>query len=91
MPRDPFSDYAAMPWMAQAVCADRNVDADTFFPPPGRRMSAPALLMCNECPVKSDCLQLALTLPWAVEGIWGGTTEGQRRRMRQRRPGRVYL
>jgi len=37
---------------------------------------------CEACPVKSKCLDYALN--HAVLGWWGGTSEGQRKRLRQK-------
>ena len=40
--------------------------------------------ICDVCPVKKECLQFALDTDEG-EGIWGGTSERQRRRMRSER------
>lgn len=70
-------------WRNRAAC--REVDPDLFFPV---GVSGPALLqieeakrVCRACPVHSPCLR------WAVEsgentGVWGGTTEDERRMLR---------
>lgn len=74
-------------WMADARCADLPVDV--FFPVPGRHMIVNIIHAkgyCAMCPVKTDCLEFALqfdhrTLP----GIWGGTTENERLKLRRTR------
>lgn len=38
-----------------------------------------AKLLCNSCPYKEACLEFALKNPQA--GIWGGTTERERKRL----------
>lgn len=65
-------------WMEQATCRD----ADAPFFPSNRRELAKALSFCNKCPVSADCLQYALDN--GIEyGVWGGTTESERLRIRQ--------
>ncbi len=39
--------------------------------------------ICNSCPYKTRCLDYALSQVGAVDGIWGGTTEGERKRLRR--------
>ncbi len=42
--------------------------------------------ICAGCPVKAECLEYALNNPHASKiGIWGGTTEKERRALRRRR------
>lgn len=63
-----------------AACA--QVDPDLWFPEmgSGANTTRHAVAVCRQCPLIHDCL--AYALPRALDGIWGGTTEGQRRRMR---------
>lgn len=74
-----------MDWREKASC--RDADPDLFFPIGN---SGPTLLqidaaktVCHGCPVIEECLVRALGAE-PVEGIWGGTTEGERRAMRRR-------
>jgi WhiB family redox-sensing transcriptional regulator len=46
----------------------------------GRDKAARAV--CEACPVRRDCLAYALSAPELV-GIWAGTDERERRRMRR--------
>jgi WhiB family redox-sensing transcriptional regulator len=78
-------------WRDAAAC--RDLDPDLFFPP-GTGHGAPgqvaeAKLVCMRCPVLAPCLRWALAAE-AQYGIWGGTTEDERLRLRIRaeRPGR---
>jgi WhiB family redox-sensing transcriptional regulator len=64
-------------WMAQARC--RDVAADTFFPESGAQVRA-AVRICADCLVKGTCLEYALEQR-IDHGIWGGTSERQRRRI----------
>jgi WhiB family redox-sensing transcriptional regulator len=52
----------------------------SWFPDQGERGSA-AIAICHRCLVRAECLQLALREGLA-EGIFGGTTPDQRRKMR---------
>lgn len=65
-------------WMAQAAC--RNVKPDLFFPERGVDCGD-AKRVCFGCPVRAECLQYALDNGMRY-GIWGGTSERDRRRMR---------
>lgn len=67
-------------WVAHAACAGQP--ASWFFPERGES-TAEAKAICADCPVRVPCLE------WALEtntnfGIWGGTSEHQRKRMRAR-------
>lgn len=67
-------------WKDQAVC--REVDGDLFFPDPGRNdLVREARRVCSNCPVATSCLQWALDHR-EDEGVWAGTTPGERRVMR---------
>lgn len=69
-------------WQADAAC--RDADAETFFSLDEARQQE-ALEMCAACPVRQECLEHALA-QGEQYGIWGGTREGERRRiMRERR------
>lgn len=64
-------------WMDQAGCL--GLDPDSFFPSTGERASS-ARKICDTCPVRRQCLDLAKAT--GASGIWGGTTEVQRKRDR---------
>jgi WhiB family redox-sensing transcriptional regulator len=69
-------------WMAQGKC--REVPPAVFFPNDGVGVDA-ARRICADCPVKAPCLEYAL-LNRIDHGVWGGTSERERRRIaRQRR------
>lgn len=72
------------PWMDEALC--KGVDPDVFFPVSAKDEADEARhakSICAQCPVREACLDYAIT--YDERGIWGGTTEGQRRRIRERR------
>jgi len=69
-------------WQNRAEC--RGVDTNTFFPATDEE-AEPAKAICAECPVMEACLEHALAAR-EREGVWGGATERERRRIiRQRR------
>jgi WhiB family redox-sensing transcriptional regulator len=69
------------PWMAQAACRDEN--PDLFFPARGESTDR-AKSICERCSVRKACLEYALRTEQRF-GIFGGTSERERRRMRSRR------
>lgn len=66
-------------WHAQAACRGRG--PDQFFPARGEP-TAPARRICAGCPVTQQCLDAALEQGSRTPGIWGGTSERERRRDR---------
>jgi WhiB family redox-sensing transcriptional regulator len=77
---------AANTWRDHAAC--RDTDAERFFPlgTTGAALEQinQAKHLCGGCPVRAQCLN------WALEtgqdaGIWGGTTEDERRALRRAR------
>jgi WhiB family redox-sensing transcriptional regulator len=69
-------------WMLQGEC--RGADTRAFFPSNGLGVEA-AQRICRGCPVQNECLEYAL-LNRIDQGVWGGASERERRRiLRQRR------
>lgn len=71
-------------WRRRAAC--RGIDAEVFYPDTEDEVDAAAAkAICTQCPVREACLEHALAHR-EREGVWGGTTERERRRIvRQRR------
>ncbi|MFN2607698.1 MAG: WhiB family transcriptional regulator [Acidimicrobiales bacterium] len=67
-------------WRAAAAC--RTADTSLFFPESDDE-AGPAKAICASCPVREDCLGFALANR-QEQGVWGGLTEAERRRMRRR-------
>jgi WhiB family redox-sensing transcriptional regulator len=67
-------------WMDRALCA--QVDGDLFFVERGCS-PRPAKRICAACEVREPCLEYALANN-EMHGVWGGTSELDRRRMRKR-------
>lgn len=69
-------------WKLDGACTD--ADPEVFYPPKGHSATL-AKAWCAACPVAERCLEFALAVPpWEDWGVWGGTTEMERRRMRAR-------
>lgn len=70
-------------WWRQAAC-QHHQDLDWF---PGRGVSSEAQrAICARCPVRTDCLEEALSVSHEADhGIWGGLTTDERRDLRARR------
>ena len=69
------------PWAALAAC--RDADPDLVFSDGTGEGTAVALRICAGCAVAEECLEWALTAR-ASFGVWGGTTEQDRRRLIRR-------
>jgi WhiB family transcriptional regulator, redox-sensing transcriptional regulator len=75
------ADYS---WRNHALC--RDTDPDLFFPvgTTGHALMQieRAKEVCGECLAKDDCLEFALETN-QDSGIWGGTSEEERRALRR--------
>jgi WhiB family redox-sensing transcriptional regulator len=69
-------------WMERAACAD--LQTNRFFLTEGES-PAQAIAVCEQCSVSSDCLVYALKHR-IMDGIWGGTTAQERKRLLRLRP-----
>lgn len=66
-------------WQSRARCL--QVDPEIFFPERGGSSKA-ARAVCDQCTVRIECLKYALTNREQF-GIWGGTSERERRKLRR--------
>lgn len=85
-PSAPSPSPAAPPsvgteWMAHGNCALES--PALFFPSDGVGVET-ARRICQDCPVKQRCLEFALANR-VDHGVWGGTSERERRRILKRR------
>lgn len=75
------ADYS---WRQQAVC--RDTDPELFFPVGSTGQAllqlSKAKETCNQCTVKIECLQFAIDTN-QDSGVWGGTSEDERRTIRR--------
>ena len=76
-------DIEGADWRNYAAC--RDVDPELFFPIGTAGASLPqideAKQICRTCPVCEPCLRWASHI--GATGIWGGTTEEDRRKLRR--------
>ena len=75
-----------MEWVHRAKC--RDVDPELFFPvgttgPAAAQIEA-AKSVCVSCSVRDECLEWALVTGQDA-GVWGGTSEEERRSIRRAR------
>jgi WhiB family redox-sensing transcriptional regulator len=68
-------------WRQRAAC--RGVDPDIFYPVSDEEADD-AKAICAICPVQQACLEWALSRRES-DGVWGGATERERRRIIRRR------
>lgn len=73
-------------WMADAACREHR--ELRWIPPYANRYEiARAKHICAACLVRRECLAYALEFdPVDLEGVWGGSTQRERRQLRQNRP-----
>ena len=70
-----------MRWQDRAACNGKQ-HLDWF----GESLTFETARLCNDCPVKFDCLMEALARNENEDiGIWGGTTLSQRRAIRAKK------
>ena len=86
-----FATTDRMLWLLvveQGACSTSGLSPDDWYPvsaptQAARREAAPAIAVCSDCPVREECLELALR-NWTVgrHGVWGGTVPAERNRLR---------
>jgi len=78
----PMTAPSVASWRKRAAC--QGIDPETFYPVSDEDAEE-AKVICAVCPVRQACLEHALASR-EREGVWGGATERERRRiLRQRR------
>lgn len=73
-----------LPRLTDPKCA--SADPEIFFPEDtgNRELFLVAKKICDSCPDINPCLEYALANP-GEQGIWGGTSQRMRERIRTRR------
>ena len=86
----PRSWDASIEWRREAACKD--LDPNLFFPigvtGPAVDQIAAAKSICAQCSVSTACLDFAITTNQEF-GVWGGTTEDERRVLRRQWRARI--
>ena len=87
-----FPLASELAWQREAACRGLGIEESRaiFFPTPGKSIDE-ARTICGRCPVSEQCLSFALTN--GCIGVWAGTTERQRFKLRrsQRRAGGIAI
>jgi WhiB family redox-sensing transcriptional regulator len=78
--RSAAADDNLLAWQTDSLCA--QTDPEAFFPEKGGS-TRDAKKICTSCEVKTECLEYALANDERF-GIWGGLSERERRKLRQR-------
>ena len=80
----PDQSWQRREWRSRSACL--SADPDLFFPISASAAVAPqiarAKAICAGCPVRTACLGFAMAHR-EVLGIWGGTTDEERRKARR--------
>jgi WhiB family redox-sensing transcriptional regulator len=68
-------------WMVNGTCV--GTDPRAFYPRSGRHSYKEAKRACGACPVRTECLDYALSemgeFGIGQHGMWGGSTPDERR------------
>jgi len=79
-------------WRHWAECRRDGFDPETWHPVGNSNAAVAqaeeAAAVCRHCPVMEQCLQYALENR-IDEGVWGGLTEAERRRIHRRKTPRL--
>jgi len=73
----PMTSLTTASWRKRAAC--RGIDPEVFYPATDEEAEE-AKAICATCPVHQACLEHALAHR-EREGVWGGCTERERRRI----------
>lgn len=78
-----------MSWKEQAKCSGEDISL--FFPGEGEQADTRAYALCYGCPVRAECLENAIENH--EQGMWAGTNEDDRRKIRRDRdrPDHVHV
>jgi WhiB family redox-sensing transcriptional regulator len=72
-------------WWSRAACS--TTDPELFFPissaGPAAHQMKRAKAICARCEIRKACLDYAIDVG-PIQGVWGGTTERERRLLRER-------
>jgi len=85
-----ITDEDEYDWRDGAAC--RDTDPDLFFPVgttgPALEQIAAAKAVCCQCDAQAECLEFAIVTN-QDSGVWGGTSEEERRVLRRQHVARL--
>ena len=73
-------DLRPPPWSADALCKEYP-ELEFVLIAPGAP-TEPLRAVCRRCSVRQECLAYAMA-DVTIEGVWGGTSTGERRELRR--------
>ena len=82
-----IADFLALDIRRWPTASCRGMDPDLFFPSSSGEVKA-AKAVCAACPVRAECLEYALANAERL-GVWGGTSERERGRLRRSQRAKV--
>lgn len=77
-------DTRSLRWQDDALCA--QTDPEAFFPEKGGSIET-AKQICAMCDVREQCLKYAMDNNFDYDGIFGGLSPRNRRKLRENRQG----
>jgi Transcription factor WhiB len=85
------AELARLLYSGQVSCANSGLDTAAWFPASdnvdtARAQAAPAIALCNTCPLRSECLEFSMRYWYrgGNEGVWAGLVGSQRLALRLR-------
>jgi len=76
-----YMEFTGENWRQGAECAEPGVDKEQFFSR-DRQVAEMAKKVCQSCLVTEHCLKYAIDHN-ETSGVWGGTSETERRALRR--------
>lgn len=85
------ADLARLLYSGLARCVNSGLDTAAWFPASdnadiARAQAAPAIALCNACPLRSECLEFSMRYWYrgGKDGVWAGLVSSERLRLRLR-------
>ncbi|NUS58002.1 MAG: WhiB family transcriptional regulator [Streptomycetaceae bacterium] len=83
-PRPQLDSEPGENWRARGLCAQIGPNDDLWMPGKGQPARTAKAICLSGCPSIRPCLLFALNSERALEGVWGGTSERERRPLRRK-------
>lgn len=85
------AELARLLYSGQAKCVNSGLDSAAWFPASdnadtARAQAAPAIALCNMCPLRSECLEFSMRYWYrgGRDGVWAGLVSPERLTLRLR-------
>ncbi|GAB3884474.1 WhiB family transcriptional regulator [Terrabacter terrigena] len=83
-PRPQLDSEPSHDWRVLGLCAQTGPVDDVWLPSKGQPARHGKAICLSGCPVIRECLLFALNSDRQLEGVWGGTSESERRVLRRK-------